>query len=145
MDKKSGIRIDGFKQAMELLKNLDEKTRSRILTEMQQKDPTLATHLAKSVAKNLFSFAELQELSDRSLQSLLRKVPQEKLVLALRGATPEMKDKVFKNLSARMSAVIKEELMALGPQKRAEVEKAQQEVLEFADKMGLKVEKMTKE
>jgi flagellar motor switch protein FliG len=83
----------------------------------------------------MFVFEDLLAVDDRSFRSILKEVSNDDLTMALKAATDEMKAKVFSNLSARASDMIKDDLEAMGPTKLSDVEKAQQSILRAAKKL----------
>lgn len=84
----------------------------------------------------MFVFDNLIDLDGRALQTLLREVSQEVLVVALKGAKQEFRDKVFANMSQRAGTMLKEELEVLGPVKVSEVEAQQKEILVVARRLA---------
>jgi flagellar motor switch protein FliG len=76
------------------------------------------------------------KVDDRGMQELLRQVPADKLLLALKGADEEFKAKVFKNMSQRAAEMLKSDLEAKGPVKLADVESSQKEILIAARKLA---------
>jgi flagellar motor switch protein FliG len=76
------------------------------------------------------------ELDDRSMQELLRQVPGDELLLALKGVDEALKEKIFKNMSQRAGELLKDDLAAKGPVKLAEVEAAQKSILQNARKLA---------
>ena len=84
----------------------------------------------------MFVFDDLISIDDRGMQELLREIPGDKLIIALKATTEEMKDKFFKNMSERASQMLKDDLEAKGPVKLSEVEAAQKEILLTARRMA---------
>jgi len=78
----------------------------------------------------------LNEVDDRGMQELLREVPGDKLIIALKAADEKLKEKFFKNMSERASQMMKDDLEAKGPVRLSEVEAAQKEILITARRMG---------
>jgi flagellar motor switch protein FliG len=81
-------------------------------------------------------FDNLLEIDDRSMQELLRQVASDKLLLAMKGAEDDMKEKIFKNMSQRAAEMLKDDLESKGPVKISEVEGAQKEILQTARKLA---------
>ncbi|EQD33289.1 flagellar motor switch protein FliG [mine drainage metagenome] len=92
--------------------------------------------LAARIEELVFVFDNLLDLDDRGMQELLRNVQSDQLLLALKGADEEMKEKIFKNMSQRAGETLKEDLEAKGPVKVSEVENAQKEILKIARKLA---------
>jgi flagellar motor switch protein FliG len=120
--------IDGVKIAGNLLKFLDSERSEAILEELSSLDAALVTELKKA----LFTFEDLQRIDSRGLQALLKEVSTENLVLALKTASEVIREKVFSSVSSRASQMLREELELLGPTRLADVESAQQAIVEAA-------------
>src|SRR5262249_42995834 len=85
-----------------------------------------------SVRGLMFTFEDLSKIDDKSMQTLIREVERDKWVMSLRTASPQMKKKIFSNMSERAGALLREELEGMGPVRLRDVESAQREVLETA-------------
>ena len=85
--------------------------------------------LAQAVQDQMFLFENLMDLDDRSIQALMREVQSDSLILALKGTSEPLKEKIFRNMSARAAEMLKEDLEARGPVKLSEVEAEQKEIL----------------
>jgi len=85
--------------------------------------------LAQAVQDQMFLFENLMDLDDRSIQALLREVQSDSLILALKGTSEPLKEKIFRNMSARAAEMLREDLEARGPVKLSEVEAEQKEIL----------------
>ena len=92
--------------------------------------------IAARIQDLVFVFDNLMDLDDRSMQELLRQVPGERLVLALKGTDQALRDKIFKNMSQRAAEMLKDDLEAKGPVRVSEVEGAQKEILQIARKLA---------
>jgi len=88
--------------------------------------------LADAIQEKMFVFEDFNEIEDRSLQTLLLEVPQETLVLALKGASPKLREKLFKNIAKRAAYGVREDLETRPPVKIQEVEEMQKEVIRIA-------------
>ena len=84
----------------------------------------------------MFVFENLKEIDNKGIQALLREVSSEILVIALKGADEEMRDKVFSNMSKRAAEMLKDDLSSRGPVKISDVEKAQKEILTTARRLA---------
>ncbi len=84
----------------------------------------------------LFVFDNLLDIDDRGIQSLLREVGSDALAIALRGAEPEVQDKILRNMSKRAAEILKDDMEARGPVKLAEVEAAQKEIVAVAQRLA---------
>jgi flagellar motor switch protein FliG len=120
--------IDGVKVAGNMLKFLDSERSEALLEELGSLDAALVTELKKA----LFTFEDLQRVDGRGLQTLLKEVSTESLVLALKTASEVIREKVFSSVSSRASQMLREELELLGPTRLADVEGAQQNIVEAA-------------
>ncbi len=90
---------------------------------------TFDAELAQRVMDEMFVFEDIINIADRDFQIILRDVPSESLIVALKGCKDEMKEKIFKNMSQRAADTLREDLEAKGPVRLSEVEKQQKEIL----------------
>jgi flagellar motor switch protein FliG len=90
------------------------------------------SELAGKIVEQMFTFEDLVQLEDRSLQSLMLEIPQDLLVTSLKGASARLRDKLFKNMAKRAAETVKESLENRGPVKIVEVEESQKEILRIA-------------
>jgi len=123
-----GKDIGGVKPLSEMLNFVDKATEERVLTGLEEID----AEMTSSVRSLMFTFDDLSKIDDKSMQTVIREVPREKWVMALRTASPQMKKKVFSNMSERAGALLREELEGLGPVRLRDVEIMQREILEIA-------------
>ncbi len=123
--------IGGPKSAADILNFVDRTSEERIITEIEETFPDLA----ERIRDLMFTFEDLKELDDTAIQTTLKDVPREQLVVALKNASPEVKDKIFKNVSSRAAEMIKEDLEALGPIKLRDVETAQRAIVDVVRKL----------
>ncbi len=120
-----GVRkVNGKAVAMEILRRCSVQEQGEVIAEIEKDNQALAAELRGK----LFTFDDLKNLSDRDLQQLLREIDTNKLAVALKGATPELKAKVLSNLSSRASQMLEDDLAAMGPVKLSTVEAAQAEI-----------------
>jgi flagellar motor switch protein FliG len=92
--------------------------------------------LSQKIQDLMFIFDDLKKVDDRGMQELLRQVPADKLLIALKGADEDLKGKIFKNMSQRAAEMMKDDLEAKGPVKLSEVEAAQKEIIQAARKLA---------
>jgi flagellar motor switch protein FliG len=123
-----GKDIGGVKPLSEMLNFVDKATEERVLTGLDEIDPDMTS----SVRGLMFTFEDLSKIDDKSMQTLIREVERDKWVMSLRTASPQMKKKIFSNMSERAGALLREELEGMGPVRLRDVESAQREVLETA-------------
>ncbi len=124
--------LGGAKAAAGILASLEAGAEGAIIEEIGQSDQALAAVIQDLI----FVFDDLIELDDRSMQELLRQVPGDELLLALKGVDEALKEKIFKNMSQRAGELLKDDLAAKGPVKLAEVEAAQKSILQSARKLA---------
>ena len=118
--------VIGTKSAADILNFVDRANEERILTEIEEMYPDLADQI-----RNLmFTFEDIKKVDDRGIQTILKEVPRDQLVLALKTASEEISTLVYKNVSQRAAQMIKEDLESLGPVKVKDVEKAQQGIVD---------------
>ena len=116
----------GKKQVAEILNEIEREIWQEILDEMREIDDEVANEV-----KNLmFVFEDIVGLEDRYIQEILKEIDGKELTMALKGATEEIKDKVFKNMSKRAAVGINEDMDYMGPVRLSDVEEAQQRIVE---------------
>ena len=127
----SGNKLGGVEIAAEVMGSLDRATETSILTAMDEVDPDLANEI-----RNLrFTFEDILKIDDNGIQLIMKEINQEDLLIGLKTATDELKEKLFSNMSERAALMLKEDLESLGPTKISEVEKAQQKVIAVCKKL----------
>ncbi|MCJ8276909.1 MAG: flagellar motor switch protein FliG, partial [Bdellovibrionales bacterium] len=109
----------------EMLNVMDKNAEKAIMSRVEEKDPLLA----EEIRKLMFIFEDIIKIDDRGIQALLKEVPNDKLLLALKTANQEIKDKVFKNLSKRAADLLQDDLSTMGPARVSDVEGAQLEIV----------------
>jgi flagellar motor switch protein FliG len=123
--------IGGPKSAADILNFIDRNSEERIISEIEETFPDLA----ETIRNLMFTFEDIKKIDDRGIQAVLKDVPREQLVLALKTAGAELKESVYRNVSQRAAEMIKEDLEALGPVKLKDVEKAQQGIVDIVRKL----------
>lgn len=118
--------LGGVEPIADMLNLMDKNTEKNIMSRVEEKDP----ELAEEIRKLMFTFEDLMYVDDKGIQNLLREVDNGKLVIAMKTAPDEIKQKLFKNMSNRAATLLKEDLEALGPTKLSDVEKAQAEMVQ---------------
>jgi flagellar motor switch protein FliG len=93
------------------------------------------TDLAQRIMDNMFTFDDVEKIDDKGIQALMKEVQSESLVVALKGATPVLRDKIFKNMSSRAAETLKEDLDSRGPVRLSEVEAEQKEILKIVRRL----------
>lgn len=123
--------LGGTQPIAEMLNAMDKTNEQNIMARVEEKDP----QLAEEIRKLMFVFEDIQLIDDRGMQQLLKEVPNDKLVLALKTAPDEIKQKIFRNMSKRAAQLLKDDLEAMGPVRLSDVEGAQQEVVNIAKRL----------
>ncbi|WP_129775984.1 flagellar motor switch protein FliG [Peristeroidobacter soli] len=124
--------IGGIKTAAQIMNFLDSTQESVLIENIRKVDDSLGG----KIQDLMFVFGDLVEIDDRGMQEVLRAVPGEKLLLAMKGAEDDLKAKIFKNMSQRAAEMLKDDLESRGPVRLSEVEAAQKEILLQVRKMS---------
>ena len=124
--------IGGVQTAANIVNFVDSSMASDLLDRISEVDEDLSI----KIQDLMFVFGDLADVDDRGIQVLMREVPSEKLVVALKGADPQVMDKIFRNMSKRASEILRDDLEAKGPVKVSEVEAAQKEILGIARRLA---------
>lgn len=124
-------RIGGIKTVAEILNQMDRTSEELILKNIEEKDPILA----EEIRKLMFTFEDLLYVDDRGIQTILKEISTDDLALALKMASEELKEKIFKNMSSRAVEILKEEMEAKGPVRVSDVEKAQMNIVRVARRL----------
>jgi len=115
----------GVESIVEVLNSVDRSTERTILDALEIQDP----ELAEEIKKRMFVFEDIVTLDNRSIQRVIRDVENEDLLLALKAASDEVKDVIYRNMSTRMVETFKEELKYMGPVRLRDVEEAQTRIV----------------
>ena len=118
----------GVQLVADILNQMDKSTEGRLLDTLDARDP----EMADEIRELMFVFEDLLKVDDRGMQTLLKEIDNDTLVLALRTATEGIRDKIYKNISQRAAARIQEDLQNMGPTKLSDVESAQSELVRTA-------------
>jgi flagellar motor switch protein FliG len=124
--------LGGLRIAAEMVNLMDSSVGTSLMTDIGKTDEALS----QKIQELMFVFDDLLEIDDRGMQELLRQVPADKLLIALKGADDTFKTKVFKNMSQRAAEMLKGDLEAKGPVRLSDVEAAQKEILLAARKLA---------
>ena len=124
--------IGGVKTAANILNFLDTSQEGTLIQSIRKVDDALGS----KIQDLMFVFNDLMEIDDRGIQEVLRAVPGDKLLLAMKGADEGLKDKIFSNMSQRAAEMMKDDLEARGPVRLSEVEAAQKEILAIVRRMA---------
>jgi flagellar motor switch protein FliG len=126
----------GIDRLAEILCQTDEISSELILNEMEEAD----MEMAAQIKQRMFVFEDIILVDDRGVQKLLRKVETMELAIALKAASEEVKEKIFKNMSERAGEMLKEEIEDMGPVRMKEVEDSQQNITNIIQEMETKGE-----
>jgi flagellar motor switch protein FliG len=115
----------GVRSVAEMLNRVDRSTEKAIMEKLEETNPDLADEIKRL----MFVFDDVLLIDDKSIQRILREVDQKDLILALKGASEEVKAKILKNMSQRARALILEEMEVMGPTRLKNTEEAQQKIV----------------
>ncbi|MFZ5993832.1 MAG: flagellar motor switch protein FliG [Thermodesulfobacteriota bacterium] len=123
--------IGGIQTAAEILNQTDRATEAAIMEQIEEQKQDLADE----IRKRMFIFEDLLQVDDRSIMAILKEVSSDELKLALKTASEELKDKVFRNMSSRAADMLKEDMEIAGPARLRDVELAQQAIIKVAKRL----------
>ena len=126
-----GSQIGGVEAVAEIINNLDRATEGNILAEIEAINP----ELAENIKQLMFVFEDLIGVDNRSMQTVLKEVNSDELLMALKTASDPLKEKIFSSMSERAALMMKEDLEAMGPVKLSDVENAQQSIVRTVKRM----------
>ncbi|GGH57165.1 flagellar motor switch protein G [Comamonas phosphati] len=130
-DKVRKTSLGGVKTAAEMLNQMGGNADVAVLDTIRNYDP----ELAQKIMDKMFVFDDLVKLDDRSLQLVLREVVTETLIVALKGGSMEVRDKILANMSMRAAESLREDLEGRGPMRLSEVEAQQKEILKIVRRL----------
>jgi len=121
----------GVGSIVDILNLVDRTTEKTIIESLEEEDP----ELAEEIKKRMFVFEDIIMLDDRAVQRVMREVDTAELAKALKAVDPEVQDKIFRNMSKRAAALLKEDMDFMGPTRRKDVEEAQQKIVSVIRKL----------
>jgi flagellar motor switch protein FliG len=124
--------MGGVRTAAEILNFVGTAHETAIIDNVREYDPDLA----QKIIDEMFVFENLMDVDDRGIQLLLREVQSESLILALKGSSEELREKIFTNMSQRAAEMLREDLESKGPVRVSEVEREQKEILKIARRLA---------
>ena len=124
--------LGGIETAANILNFMEFSSRNSVLEEVHESD----SQLAAIIQEKMFVFEDLISMSENSWQALLREVPTEQLLLALRGATDNLREKIFGNMSKRAADILRDDLDASPPARLKDVETAQKEIMNIVKQLA---------
>lgn len=125
-------KMGGIRVAADILNYLGSNLEQTVVDSIREQDPDLA----QKIIDEMFTFENLNDVDDRGIQMLLREVESETLIVALKGGSETVRNKVFKNMSQRAAGTLREDLESKGPVRIADVENAQKEILKAARRLA---------
>ena len=117
--------VGGVDAIVDILNSVDRGTEKHIVETLEVEDP----ELADEIRKKMFVFEDILSLDDRAIQRVLRDIENNDIAVALKNANEEVQNVIFRNLSKRLSAMIKEDMDFMGPVRLKDVEEAQQKIV----------------
>ncbi|MDT7928702.1 flagellar motor switch protein FliG [Tepidimonas sp.] len=124
--------LGGIKTAAEIINLLGTSLEASVIDAIREQDPDLA----QKIMDKMFTFEDLLKLDNKSLQMVLKEVSSDQLVVALKGASQELRDKILSNMSSRAAEALKEDLESRGPVRLSEVEAQQKEILKIVRRLA---------
>ncbi len=123
--------VGGVEAVAEMLNLADRTSEKAILEGLETDDPDLV----EQIRRLMFVFEDILLVNDKGIQSVLKEVENDELSLSLKTATSELRDKFFKNMSERASQLIQEDMQYMGPVRVADVESAQQKIVDVVRRL----------
>jgi flagellar motor switch protein FliG len=114
-----------------MLNSLDKSTETRILATIEESNPDLA----EQIRELMFTFEDMVLIDSRGMQVILKEMPKEELVMAMKTASEPIKELIYSSMSQRASEMLREDLEVLGPVKVADVERSQQTMVKIARRL----------
>jgi len=121
----------GVESIVDIINMVDRTTEKYIIETLEEEDP----ELAEEIKKRMFVFEDIVMLDDRAIQRVLREVDSPELAKALKAVDAEVQEKIFRNMSKRAAALLKEDMDYMGPTRRKDVEETQQKIVAVIRKL----------
>ena len=131
-DKMRKSSLGGIKTAAEMINLMGTAIEGTVIESIRNHDPDLA----QKIMDKMFVFDDVIKLDDKSIQTVLKEVSSDVLIVALKGAQPELKDKILANMSTRAAETLREDLESRGPMRLSEVEAQQKEILKIVRRLA---------
>jgi flagellar motor switch protein FliG len=131
-DKIRKASLGGIKTAAEMINLMGTVIEGTVLESIRGHDPDLA----QKIMDKMFVFDDVMKLDDKAIQMILKEVASESLIVALKGAGPELKEKFLANMSSRAAETLREDLESRGPMRLSEVEAQQKEILKTVRRLA---------
>lgn len=123
--------VGGIQAVVNILNNVDRGTEKNIIEALEVDNP----ELAEEIRRRMFVFEDILSLDNRSIQRTLREVDNQDLIMALKGASEDVKKRIFENMSKRQAEMVKEDMEYMGPVRLRDVEDAQQKIVNIIRKL----------
>ena len=123
--------LGGAKTAAEIINMMGSSVEASVLDYIREAD----ADLAQRIMDNMFTFDDLNKIDDKGIQAVLKEVQSESLIVALKGASADLREKVFRNMSTRAAETLREDLETRGPVRLSEVEAEQKEMLKIVRRL----------
>ena len=125
MGGKEGKKVGGVPAVAEILNSVDRATEEEVLSEIEEE----SAQMAEDIRNLMFVFEDIKALDSRAVREMLKEISNDDLILALKGASPDLQELFYNNMSERAATMIKEDLEIMGPTKLSDVEAAQQNIV----------------
>jgi flagellar motor switch protein FliG len=123
--------LGGVKTAAEIINMMGSAVETSVLDFVREAD----NDLAQKIMDNMFTFDDVEKIDDKGIQALMKEVQSESLIIALKGATPALREKILRNMSTRAAETLREDLESRGPVRLSEVEAEQKEMLKIVRRL----------
>nr|WP_248477525.1 flagellar motor switch protein FliG [Tepidibacter aestuarii] len=123
--------VGGVQSIVDILNSVDRGTEKYIMEDLEMSDP----ELAEDIKKRMFVFEDIITLDNVSIQRFIREIDNNELAVSLKGATQEVAEIIFSNMSKRLADMIKEDMEFMGPVRLKDVEEAQQKIVNTIRKL----------
>lgn len=124
--------MGGIKVAAEIMNYMSGDNEASVMDGLKNYDDDMA----QKIMDEMFVFDNIMDIDDKGIQVMLREVQSEMLIVALKGATEEMREKIFRNMSSRAAEMMREDLESKGPVKLSEVEAQQKQILQIVRRLA---------
>jgi len=121
----------GIPTVAEILNLADRATEKAIMEGLEAEDP----ELVEEIRRLMFVFEDVLKVDDKGIQMILKEIDNDELALALKTASPDLQQKIFKNMSERAATLIKEDMQYMGPVRVSDVEAAQQRIVDIVRRL----------
>jgi flagellar motor switch protein FliG len=131
-DKLKKSAMGGVQMAADMLNFMGSQVEASAVANIREYDP----ELAQKIQDKMFTFDNVLDIDDRGIQLLMREIQSDSLIIALKGTSQALREKIFKNMSQRAAEMLREDLEAKGPVKLSEVEGEQKEILKIVRRLA---------